>query len=304
MLHAYLAPEGRTEELRLDLETAGARLLEQHGRLVLAADGPVYSPWAQNVWLAPEYIAFRSVSDGADKLKQRLRNWALLDTNCHRRAQLIQAALPHVSNKPLRFGDIPPKAPLGSFTLLDPNLMLASAPCSSPFPNGEWRFEEQRRGPPNRAYLKLWELFARTGVTPRPGDKCLDLGSSPGGWTYVLARLGADVVSVDKAPLDPSVEQLPNVRFVKSSAFALDPEQHRDAQWLFSDVICYPARLLQMLRRWLLVDAVDNFVCTLKFQGQTDHDVVREFAEIPGSELVHLSHNRHELTWYRLRGAR
>ena len=78
--------------------------------------------------------------------------------------------------------------------------------------------------------MKLWELFARIGLTPRPGDTCLDLGSSPGGWTYVLAQLGANVVSVDKAPLDPSVARFPNVHFVKSSAFALNPDDYRDAR--------------------------------------------------------------------------
>jgi 23S rRNA (cytidine2498-2'-O)-methyltransferase len=42
-------------------------------------------------------------------------------------------------------------------------------------------------------------------------------------------------------------------------------------------------------------------ICTVKFQGKTDHAVVREFAAIPGSQLLHLHHNRHELTWFRLR---
>jgi integrase len=47
---------------------------------------------------------------------------------------------------------------------------------------------------PSRAYLKLWELFTLIGEHPRPGELCLDLGSSPGGWTWVLQRLGARVV--------------------------------------------------------------------------------------------------------------
>ncbi len=43
-----------------------------------------------------------------------------------------------------------------------------------------------------------------------------------------------------------------------------------------------------------------NFVCTLKFQGLTDHDAAREFAAMPGSRLLHLFHNKHELTWIKL----
>ena len=46
--------------------------------------------------------------------------------------------------------------PLGSWTLLNPNLMLVSGDCRSPFANGEAEFVEDRVGPPNRAYKKLW----------------------------------------------------------------------------------------------------------------------------------------------------
>jgi 23S rRNA (cytidine2498-2'-O)-methyltransferase len=42
---------------------------------------------------------------------------------------------------------------------------------------------------------------------------------------------------------------------------------------------------------------VKNFVCTLKFQGETDHDSAAAFAAIPGARLLHLHHNKHELTF-------
>jgi 23S rRNA (cytidine2498-2'-O)-methyltransferase len=41
-------------------------------------------------------------------------------------------------------------------------------------------------------------------------------------------------------------------------------------------------------------------VCTIKFQGATDHATVRRFAAFPGAQLMHLYHNKHELTWIRL----
>jgi 23S rRNA (cytidine2498-2'-O)-methyltransferase len=40
-------------------------------------------------------------------------------------------------------------------------------------------------------------------------------------------------------------------------------------------------------------------VCTLKFQGATDHAVQAAFAALPG-KLVHLHHNKHELTWIKV----
>jgi 23S rRNA (cytidine2498-2'-O)-methyltransferase len=65
-------------------------------------------------------------------------------------------------------------------------------------------------------------------------------------------------------------------------------------------VICYPRRLLALVERWLDSGLARNFVCTLKFQGATDHATARRFAAIPGSRLLHLHHNKHELTWVKL----
>ena len=39
-----------------------------------------------------------------------------------------------------------------------------------------------------------------------------------------------------------------------------------------------------------------NFVCTIKFQGETDHETARAFAAIPGASVLHLHQNKHELT--------
>ena len=129
------------------------------------------------------------------------------------------------------------------------------------------------------------------GATPKPHDTCLDLGASPGGWTWALAQSGAAVTAVDKAPLADSVAALPNVTQVIDSAFALEP---RPVDWLVCDVIAYPARTLALLERWLPV--ARNIVCTIKFQGDTDHDTADRIAALPGIRLVHLFHNKHELT--------
>jgi hypothetical protein len=104
-------------------------------------------------------------------------------------APLVEDRLPSVSAKPIVFGADPPKATLGSWTLINANTIVASANCSSPFPNGEVGFVEDRRASPSRAYLKLWEFFTLFGCRPRAGELCLDLGASPGGWTSVLQQL-------------------------------------------------------------------------------------------------------------------
>ncbi|HEX2736286.1 MAG TPA: SAM-dependent methyltransferase [Polyangiaceae bacterium] len=296
-MHAYLAAPEREAELLAELEFSKAQIVERHERLLLAEGGPSNAAWASNIWYDVERLFIDSIGDGARQLQRRQRNWALYSVAHHRRAQLIRDKLPHVSAKPLEFGQRPPTAPLGSWTLLEPNQILASASCRSAFGNGEVEFVEDKLAPPSRAYLKLWEVFTLTGRQPVKGERCLDLGSSPGGWTYVLASLGATVISVDKAPLAPSVARMPNVQFRQQSAFALEPEAFPKVDWLFSDVICYPTRLFETIARWRAQGNVRNFVCTLKFQGETDHETARRFAALPGSQLVHLHHNRHELTW-------
>ncbi|HUN49213.1 MAG TPA: SAM-dependent methyltransferase [Stellaceae bacterium] len=290
---AYLAAEGFVDELRTELGEAS----ETHGRLLLAPGPPRAAAWAENIWLEPRRLKIASVGDAAKQLRAIQRNWALYSHALHRRAALIEAKLPKVSAKPLAFPAPAPTAPLGSWTLLDAETMLASARCSSRFPNGAVRFVEDRAAPPSRAYLKLWEALTLLGEHPAPGQLCLDLGSSPGGWTWALARLGARVVSVDKAPLDPRVAAMPGVEFRRGSAFALDPGTLGPVDWLFSDVVCYPPRLLALVERWLTAGACRRFVCTVKFQGATDHETARRLAAIPGARLLHLHHNKHELTW-------
>ena len=151
-----------------------------------------------------------------------------------------------------------------------------------------------------RAYLKLWEALTVIGQRPGPGEICLDLGSSPGGWSWALQRMGARVISVDKAPLDPEIARLPGIEYRAESAFAIDPAAIGPVDWLFSDVVCYPARLLALVERWLAAGTCRRFVCTIKFQGATDHATAARFAAIPSSTLRHLHHNKHELTWIKL----
>lgn len=298
---AYLAAEGFEKPLAEELARRGATLHAWYGRLALSTDAPVPCAWALNTWLAPVTLPVTSIGDAAAKLRAVQRNWASYAPLHHRRAALIAERLPHVSARPLTFPGPAPTAPLGSWTLLLHDTLLASAACTSPFANGEARFVEDREGPPSRAYLKLWEALALLRRWPGPGETCLDLGAAPGGWTWALARLGARVTAIDKAPLNPAIAAMDGVTALTDSAFALDPPQwratHGVVDWLVCDVIAYPARSLRMIRGWIEAGAVRNVVCTLKFQGETDHDAAEGFAAIPGGQLRHLAHNKHELTF-------
>lgn len=297
MTTAYLAADGLESQLREELTRGGVEVRAEHGRLLLSEAPPLRAAWAANIWHDCVELPVASIGTAAKSLRDIQRNWAMYAPLHHRRAALIQEKLPHVSAKPVIFPAAAPTAPLGSWTLLAPDRLLAAAACSSPFANGEVELVEDKVGPPSRAYLKLWEALVRLRRWPQPGQRCLDLGASPGGWTWVLARLGAEVVAIDKAPLDPKVAAMPGVEWRGESAFGLDPASVGAVDWLFSDVICYPARLFRLVERWRASGLVKNLVCTIKFQGETDHETAAAFAALPGAEVLHLHNNKHELTF-------
>ncbi len=293
-----VAAKGYEAQLAEEMRCMDCNCLWQRDRLFGVSSKMVRPAWAQVVWTAPQFLPVTSIKDAASKLRAIQRNWSCVPYGSFRRAALIQEALPFIGRKPFVFGSPLPQLPMGGWTLWDETTVLASAATSSPFPNDEIFFQENTADPPSRAYLKLWDAFTVMGRRPVVGELCLDLGSAPGGWTWVLASLGARVFSVDKAELTRNVAQMSGVdHCAKSSAFGLEPQVAGDIDWLFCDVACYPERLWRMVSRWLERGRCRNFVCSLKFQGETDFDTIAAFASVPGSRLTHLSHNKHELTW-------
>jgi 23S rRNA (cytidine2498-2'-O)-methyltransferase len=294
---AYLAADGYQEPLTEELGRRGAAVTRWHGNLALSDSPPVSAAWSLNTWLAPAIIPAGSIGQAADALRAIQRNWGSYQADHFRRAALIEARLPKLRPRPLAFPQAAPDGHLGAWTLLAPDTLLASATQASPFVNGVVTFVEDRVGPPSRAYLKFWEACTRLGAWPAPGDRCLDLGASPGGWTWAIAQLGASVVAVDRAPLDPRVAAMPGVTERRESAFGIDPRAETPVDWVFSDVIAYPERLLAMAQAWVASGRTRRMVCTVKFQGATDHASAEAFAAIPGGRLQHLFHNKHELTF-------
>lgn len=281
---AYLAAEGLEAPLTEEAARSGIRLGAWHGRLVTSPDPPARLAWAEDTWLSP-----RLVTDPAELLTLAPR-WTALR---------MEDEAPGVAKQPNRRLHFPTALPAasGGFTTIAPGQWLASPVRESRFPAGHARFFEDAEGPPSRAYLKFWEALTILGAHPVQGDLCYDLGAAPGGWTWAIAQLGARVVAIDKAALAPNVAAMLGVKQRLESAFALDPRAEPRLDWLVCDVIAYPARTLALVRRWLDSGRVAHIVASVKFQGATDHDTAEAFAAIPGGRLLHLSHNKHELTF-------
>lgn len=271
-------------------------------------DGLVDLPyWARCVMKNPFLVHFNSIGDAAAALKSIQRNWAPYQFQLFRRAALIQEKLPYINLKTRTFPQDIPNTPMGLYTLLDDKTLIASASTSSPFPAGTILFEEDHENPPSRAYLKIQESLTLYHTLfgldfPKEGDKCFEAGACPGGWTWVLRQLGADVLAVDRAELAPGLMTDPHVTFIAHDAFTLKPEDVvktlncERLDWLLSDVICYPERLLEWIKNWLDSGLARNIICTIKMQGAVNWPLIDEFAAIPKSKIVHLNYNKHELT--------
>lgn len=292
-----LAAYGLEAELERELKCRSISF-EKHDRLYFFNQN--YCPlFAQVTWVNCQTIPIASIGDGIKKLKALGKNWALFSIGNHRRANLIQDGLYKIKNDTIPFLADAPKHPMGGWTLLDANTIICSSHTTSRYPLGKIEFIENKEIPPSRAYLKLWEFFTVHCKPPAQHTKVVDLGSSPGGWSWVLSQLNLDVISVDKAPLDPNIAKAKNITFLQESAFGIDPKTMPEVQWLFSDIICYPERLLDLIKKWMLESSAQHFVCTIKFQGEADFAIIDEFLKIPNSKMVHLYHNKHEVMWWR-----
>lgn len=293
----YLAPVDFEHDLQKELGLMGIEVLSQHGRLFLCKGDAQDVVFAQDTWLNVKALEYTSITHAAELLKGQAPRWSHYSFNNHRRGELILEKLPSARIKKYDFLEAIPQTHIGVFALLSETVMIMSPETICPLPFGEINFNEDKINPPSRAYLKLWELFTLYGYKPEAGMKTIDVGSCPGGWTWVLQTVGTNVVSVDKAPLDPKIAVLPNIEFKQESAFGLRPQHVGHLDWFFSDIICYPEKLLELVTRWRESGLVDNFACTIKFQQPTDFETLFKFKAIPNSRVVHLSCNKHEVTW-------
>lgn len=293
--HVHLAFPQLEDELRVELLQKGS-ILEKQDRIFITSPIKEKLIWSQCSWTSPRWIPITSINDGINQLKKIYPIWMGYSFHNHRRSELIQKPLLRTSPKPLSFLGAVPKKSFGAWTLWKENLILASEQTSSSLPLGQAIFLEDKKIP-SRAYLKLWELFTLHEPPPSPTSKVIDLGSSPGGWTWVLDDLRCQVISVDKAPLDERLRGKDSIQILKKDAFQLSPNEIGPVDYLFSDIICEPDRLLSLVEKWLASGLCQKMICTIKFKGKTDFNIIDKFQAISGSRLLHLCANKHELTW-------
>ncbi|MCW8452301.1 SAM-dependent methyltransferase [Legionella quinlivanii] len=288
---------GKAERLaELNNELGGeTRIIEN----VVLSPRTIKACFALDTWFKPQIHQFTSISEAVKLLKKAGKYWYLQPASHIRRSHLIADQLrklpPLLRSFPLQ-EEIPA---IGGFCLLDQNTLLYSVDRLKHWPGGYCYFIEDKVNPPNRAYLKLWEALSLLDRYPKSGESALDLGASPGGWTYVMQSLGTQVTAVDKASLEPRIAALPGVSCLKQSAFALEPSKlEKPYDWVLSDIACYPDRALTLIRKWLESGKAGQMIFTIKLQGETDWGTLKELHQIKGASLINLFYNKHEVTFF------
>lgn len=269
------------------------------GNLVLSPEKKKTICFATDVWLKTRIATFDSISQAAKLLRAEGKYWYLNPVTHIRRSKLIEAELRKLPDLQHQFPLTAAIPPIGCFSLLDKNTLIYSTERWKQPPMGDYQFLEDKTNPPNRAYLKLWEALTLLGTYPQPGETAIDLGASPGGWSYVMQTFGVNVTAVDKAPLDPRIGKLPRIQFLQQSAFALDPEKiATPVDWLLCDVASYPDRTLALVQKWIASGKAKRMIITIKLQGKTDFGMLAPFQDIPHARVIHLCHNKHEVTFF------
>src|SRR5262249_40303602 len=148
-------------------------------------------------------------------------------------------------------------------------------------------------------FRKLEEALVWLGDEPRAGQRCVDLGAAPGGWSHVALKRGALVTAVDRADLDPRLAR--RVRHVRRDGFSFTPDD-TPVDWLLCRIIAAPEKSLALLEKWLGAHWTRNLVFHLKFKGRGDYalaerarDVVRA-ARPRDFRVKHLFHDKNEVT--------
>ncbi len=139
------------------------------------------------------------------------------------------------------------------------------------FPRGHMPWAEDKSAP-SRAFAKLVEAEARLGRQIEKSQTCVDLGASPGSWSYVALNRGARVIAVDRSELREDLMRHPGLRLEIADAFKFKPAQVVD--WLVCDVIAAPQRSIDLLLEWLREKRMRNFVVTIKFKGHDEYAVL------------------------------
>jgi 23S rRNA (cytidine2498-2'-O)-methyltransferase len=178
---------------------------------------------------------------------------------------------------------------------------------TSPWPGGIARLRFPREAP-SRSTLKLDEALQvlldadERARWLRPGQRAVDLGASPGGWTWQLVARSLHVTAVDNGPMDAALLASGLVDHLRADGFRYRPPKPVD--WLVCDMVEQPRRVAALIAQWLAQGWCRRAIFNLKLPMKKRYEEVQTcFAAMraaAGARLElrarQLYHDREEIT--------
>jgi 23S rRNA (cytidine2498-2'-O)-methyltransferase len=164
-------------------------------------------------------------------------------------------------------------------------------------------------GAPSRSTLKLAEaILAFLGPEEaakrfQPGMSAVDLGASPGGWTWQLTQRHLRVLAVDNGPMDPALLDTGLVKHRREDGFKFRPPEPVD--WMVCDMVEQPSRIAELAARWIREGLCRETIFNLKLPMKKRWEEVQACREridaaLGGVEATlrmrQLYHDREEVT--------
>lgn len=331
-MHAFLPADGCTAFLTDELQRSGARVPPPASEVFVFTETlptPPFLAFARQTLPDAREVLNASINGWADHIIESMLATLTDDEPWHlhlgpaygegkagqHRCDLIHAALTERLKKRRRSllrswvqDDAPADTSLVQAVLTAPDAGLVSAAKAStvhdlrailsPFIGGDIPHAEDKAAP-SRAFAKVIEAELRLGQQIERGQTCVDLGASPGSWSYVAIQRGAHVIAIDRSPLRDDLMRNPRLKFIQADAFKFKPDTPVD--WLICDIIAAPQRSIDLLLEWLREKQMRRFIVTIKFKGTDEYHLLDQLkADAPplcsDFRLTRLCANKNEVT--------
>lgn len=277
----------------------GARLLSlpEGARLQPGSAGALWASWTANPMPWGAHLIAAEEEEGG--LARRLQGVA---REFIRLGESVTPGLRKWERKPEKLMR-DQKGMIFQLLLCREGLWVSAAPpqaLTSPMPGGRYRMKMDPEAP-SRSYLKMEEALLRLGIDPVEGERVIDLGAAPGGWTYAFAKRGCFVTAVDNGPLKLSTAAVRRVEHLHRDGLTFKVPPHLPpVDWLVGDMLIPPGKAFGVLKYWVGGKHCRRLILNIKLPQEQPLPALLPLVDWLGCrgtfEARQLYHDRREVT--------